>query len=496
MFRRLISPIRGRGLIALSLALFALPISAQMKIGTLDFQRCEMGEGLAAVKASCAYLNVPENHDTGKGTVKLHIGVLSSTAKKPTLDPAVFIAGGPGQAGSESIGNIRHAFAEILKTRHVIVIDQRGTGKSLKLSCEWDEVENFDVDDAALDALMKEAAVRCRRQWDASPEKPDLAQFTTTAAVRDMDLVRIALGAPQLNLVGFSYGTRVAQQYAKRYPTQTRSVIIDGIAPNNIAFGADMARVLDQALALNFARCSQDKACSARFGDSAVALKSLQANWAVRAAIKIPDPRTGLLIDAQASLPSLQTVARIFAYSSEYAAMLPLLLDEAVKGRPMPLLAQTHMASESFASSISFGMQLSVVCTEDAPVFKADPQDSQRLLGTGFGKLYSQQCPEWPKGDRPKDFAEPLTGELPALLVSGALDPVTPPEYGDAVLKTLSNAVHIVVQDQGHGNLGRGCLPKIAAQFIESLDAKKLDLTCVKKIKPAPFFLEFTGAAP
>lgn len=483
-------------LILIALVLAASPIFAQMKIGTLDFQRCELGEGLAAVKASCAYLNVPENHDTGKGALKLHIGVLSSTAKKPALDPVVFIAGGPGQAGSESIGIIRHAFGEILKTRHVIVLDQRGTGKSLKLSCEWGDDENIDVDDAALDALMKEAAIRCRKQWEARVEKPDLAQFTTTAAARDMDLVRTALGAPQLNLVGFSYGTRVAQQYAKRYPKQTRSVILDGIAPNNAVLGEDFARVLDQALALNFARCSQDKACSARFGDSAAALKSLQASWAVRTLVKIPDPRTGLLIDAQASLASLQTVARLFAYSSEYAAMLPLLLDEAVKGRPVPLLAQTHMAGESFASMISYGMQLSVICAEDAPVYKADPMDSQRLLGTSFSKVYSQQCPEWPKGDRPKDFAEPLSGALPALLVSGALDPVTPPEYGDAVLKTLSNAVHIVVQDQGHGNLGRGCLPKIAAQFIESLDARKLDLACVKTIKPAPFFLEFTGAAP
>lgn len=486
-----------RGLTALAFAMAALPLSAQVKIGTLDFERCELGKGLAAVKASCTYLQVPENHDSGKGVLKLHVAVLRSTAKKPALDPVVFIAGGPGQSGSESIGNIRHGFVEILKARDVIVIDQRGTGKSLKLGCDWDEAQDFDVDDdLKINALMREAAERCRKKWQASPEKPDLAQYTTTAAVQDMELVRIALAAPQLNLAGFSYGTRVAQQYAKRFPGQTRSLILDGIAPNNIALGADFARVLDQSLALNFARCSSDKSCNARFGDSAATLKALQASWATRTNLKIPDPRTGLLIDAQTSLASLQTVARMFAYSSEYAAMLPLLLDEAAKGRPVPLLAQTHMAGESLSDSISYGMQLSVMCAEDAPVFKADPQDSERLLGTGFSKVYAQQCAVWPNGVRPADFAEPLTGALPALLISGALDPVTPPEYGDIVLKTLSNAVHIVVSQQGHINLGRGCLPKIAAQFLDSLDAKSLDLNCVKKIQPAPFFLEFTGAAP
>ena len=487
-----------RGLTALAFAIAALPLYGQIKIGTLDFERCELGKGLAAVKASCAYLSVPENHDAGegKGTVKLHVALLRSTAKNPPLDPVVFIAGGPGQSGSESIGNILHGFFDILKVRHVIVIDQRGTGKSLKLSCQWNEDEQLDVDDAAVDRLLREAAERCRKKWETSVEKPDLAQYTTTAAVQDMELVRIALAAPQLNLAGFSYGTRVAQQYAKRYPAQTRSLILDGIAPNNIALGADFARVLDQSLAANFARCSSDETCKARFGDSAATLKALQASWATRINLKIPDPRTGLFIDAQMSLASLQTVARMFAYSSEYAAMLPLLLDEAVKGRPAPLLAQTHMTGESLSDAISYGMQLSVMCAEDAPVYKADPQDSERLLGTGFSKVYTQQCAVWPKGVRPVDFAEPLRGALPALLISGELDPVTPPEYGDEVLKTLTNAMHVVVSQHGHINLGRGCMPKLAAQFLDTLAPKSLDLSCVKKIKPAPFFLEFTGAAP
>lgn len=482
---------------AFAAVLTALPLHAQVKLGIVDFERCQLGDGLSAVKASCAYLDVPENHASGAGKLKLHLAVLRSTAKKPALDPVVFIAGGPGQAGSEAIGNIRHGFQEILKTRHLIVIDQRGTGKSRKLKCEWDEAPDIDPsDDAKIDAYMRKAAQRCRSQWEASPDKPDLAQYTTTAAVQDMELVRIALAAPQLNLAGFSYGTRVAQQYAKRFPAQTRSVILDGIAPNDLALGADFARVLDQSLARNFARCGADKICKARFGDSAATLKQLQSDWANSADIKIPDPRTGLLIDSKTSLASLQTVARMFAYSSEYAAMLPLLLDEAVKGRPVPLLAQTHMVGESLSNGISYGMQLSVMCAEDAPVFKADPKDSERLLGTGFSKIYAQQCAVWPKGVRPADFAEPLTGKLPALLISGALDPVTPPEYGESVLSTLTNAVHIVVPEQGHINLGRGCLPKLAAKFLDTLDAKALDIACVKKIKPAPFFLEFTGAAP
>jgi pimeloyl-ACP methyl ester carboxylesterase len=484
---------------------FADPAAAQIKLGSVDFKRCELGTGLMRMKAGCATIQVPENYAqdaAGSNTkrIDLHVALLSSRAKKPLPDPVVFLAGGPGQAGSDSVAQIRSAFEQILKTRHVIVVDQRGTGKSGKLACKFDEEAQQTLeesqDQAQIASYMRSAAQQCRSQLEARPGKPDLSQYTTGNAVEDLETLRKALAAPQLNVLGISYGTRLAQQFAKRYPNSTRSLILDGLAPNDLALGAEHARVLDEALSKILARCTADKACKARFGDSEENLRALRSAWISPSELAIVNPRTGQSLDASLSRSSLQGVARMYAYSSEFAAMLPLLLHEALNGRPQALLAQSHMVGEDLSESISYGMQLSVVCAEDADRFVADPADKDRLMGDLFAMVYSAQCTEWPKGQRAADFTEPLRGNVPTLLVSGEFDPVTPASYGDRVLKNLSNAIHIVVAKQGHVNVTRGCLPKLTNTFLQTLEPKKLDQSCVKKILPAPFFLDYTGAAP
>ena len=472
------------------IACLGISAAHALELGQLSFKSCEIGKGLNLMKAECSNLTVPQNYAEPDGVkLQLHVALIASSARKPQADPAVYLAGGPGQSASESFAQIAAGFQEIMKDRHVLLLDQRGTGLSHALKCTMPEEDYQEMPD---DTMLRKLTRECLQAQNVDPQF-----FTTTDATKDLETLRVAIGAPQLNLIGFSYGTRVAQQFAMHYPKSTRSLILDGIAPNQLILGSDHAQALDEALAKQFARCAADKACFARFGDPAKTLNELIADLTANPReIEISNPLNGKPSKLPLGIGALQGMARFYAYSSETAALVPLLMDEAKHGRPQAMLAQSEMAGRNLTDAMSLGMQLSVMCSEDNEFLKFDASNQARLLGNQMQETLNVQCQEWPKGARPKDFFQPLTGDIPTLLVSGEFDPVTPARYGDTVLKGLSNAVHIVAPAQGHINLGRGCIPKLAGQFMADLAPKKLDTACVKKITPAPFFLEFTGPAP
>jgi pimeloyl-ACP methyl ester carboxylesterase len=326
----------------------------------------------------------------------------------------------------------------------------------------------------------------------------DLRYYATGDHVRDLDLVREKLGAPQLNLVGVSYGTRVAQQYAQRYPQRTRTVTLDSVAPNTLVLGQDHARNLEAALNAQFARCRNDAACRKNLGDPAQRLEAVRT--ALRsgklAPVEFRDPVTGTWRNEAPQYGDLAALLRMYSYQPMVSATLPLLLHEAAQGRYESLLAQSRMLTDSIGEQIMHGMQLSVMCTEDAGDMRVDDTDAGTVLGTELVALIIEQCKVWPKGVRAKDFRAPLTGDMPVLVISGEFDPVTPPRYGDEVVKTLRNGRHLVLPGQGHSVLGIGCMPKLFAQFIESADAKALDAGCLQRLKPLPPFAGAYGWEP
>jgi pimeloyl-ACP methyl ester carboxylesterase len=479
-----------RHLVAACAVLTCAPAFA-LQLGSMVFKSCEIGSGNYLSKAECAYLEVPENYAAPNARkIKLHIALIAANARKPKLEPVVFLAGGPGQSASDSYGQVAAGFREILKTRHLLLIDQRGTGLSHALKCQLpDDIDSQVAPDSG---LAQKLAQDCLAKLDADPRF-----YTTTVATQDLERLRVAVNAPQLNLVGFSYGTRVAQQFARHYPKSVRSLILDGIAPNPLILGSEHAKNLDDALSQQFARCVADKACHARFGDPAQTLATLkQTLRAQPSEIMIADPLTAKMRSVKLGIGALQGMARFYAYASEMAALVPLLMDEAKQGRPQAMLAQSEIAGKNLEEMMSNGMQLSVICSEDAEFLKTDPLDAERLLGNDIGDALQAQCQVWPKGERPKDFFNALKSDVPTLLISGELDPVTPPRYGETVLQGLRNATHVIAPAQGHINLMRGCIPKLAGEFMETLKPKELETKCVKEILPAPFFLEFTGPSP
>jgi len=186
----------------------------------------------------------------------------------------------------------------------------------------------------------------------------------------------------------------------------------------------------------------------------------------------------------------------MYAYSPETASLIPLVVAESLRGNDAPLLGQIDLLTGNMEDLIGNAMQLSVICAEDADLIAPDPAAQNMLLGNQMVEAIQEQCAIWPHAQRPAGFRTPLGGDIPTLVLEGELDPVTPPRYGEAVIKHLGNAKLIVAKGQGHNVIGRGCLPKLVAGFMDALNPTTLDATCVDALGPVPHFIDFNGAAP
>ncbi|HRO63255.1 alpha/beta hydrolase [Thermomonas sp.] len=464
--------------------------------GKIAFTPCSLSSPMSkdTLDAQCARFEVPEDRSHPQGRkIQLNIAWLAPSGSGEKLpDPVFFIAGGPGQSAVETYPGLDPVFREVRKQRNVILIDQRGTGQSNLLSCALEDDASDDADSSP--AAAQAQAAKCAA---ALASKADLRFYTTTAAVADLDAVRAALGVAQVNLVGISYGTRVAQQYAMRHPAQTRSIVLDSVVPNTLGLGNIFARNLDDALTLQFALCSKDPVCKGKLGDPRAELDTLLTTLraapvtvAYRDATK-GEPKQGTLTaDAVAGL------VRMYAYMPLASGLLPKLIHEANAGHYEGLMALTKMMRGEMKDAMAMGMQMSVTCSEDADSMVARPEDAGTVLGNAMPESMAAMCKVWPKGSVPADFHHALATNVPALLMEGEFDPVTPPRYGQEVVKSLPNGRLFVLKGQGHNVIGAGCMPKLFAQFIEKADAKALDGRCLDTLGYAYPFTNFNGAEP
>ncbi|MBL0030030.1 MAG: alpha/beta fold hydrolase [Rhodanobacteraceae bacterium] len=484
--------------IGIAMALSAADVNAKRTIGSLVFADCDLKNPAIAdvLGAQCTTLSVPENPAAPEGRkIDLRIALVPAKTASPEPDPVFFLAGGPGQSALDSFPATAVGFERMREKRHIILVDQRGTGGSNKLICKGEEDESaFSAEEDASAEAQKAFAEKCARQLS---DHADPRYYTTTVAVGDLDAVRKALGAAKVNLVGGSYGTRAAQTYLRYYPDSIRSIILDGVAPQTLALGNDHAKNLESALASIFKRCRDDAACFKAYGDPAEDLAKLKLQLrSAEQPVHYRDSKSWAVRDDAFTFGHLASTVRLFAYSPEAAALLPHALNEAAEGRFDTLMAQSDMILGDLGESIMHGMQLSVICSEDNDGFVVDPADADSLLGTDMVTGMQAQCAGWPKGERPKDFHDPITSDVPVLLLSGEFDPVTPPRYGDEAAKGYRNGRHLVVRGRGHIVLTAGCMPKLAAEFIDKTDAKALDASCLDAMPVIPAFLNANGWGP
>jgi pimeloyl-ACP methyl ester carboxylesterase len=483
---------------AIALAFAATTAQSAPPAAGLTLTPCQLEDAVhfSVLSAECGTLEVPENPAAPGGrTIGLRVARIPAINRRKSPDPLFILAGGPGMAATTMYAGTAPAFARIQRNRDIVLVDQRGTGESNVLNCPFD-------DDALMRASSAEVAAETQKCLASLATHADVAYYTTSVAVRDLDRVRAALGYEQINLYGGSYGTRVAEHYLRRFPKRTRAIILDGVVAPEQALGPQIALDAERALLDILTRCAHDSACAERFGDPVVTYRKLLA--ALRAkpvVVDFTDPTTGERNTLDFGLLQLATVLRLSTYTSEQAAVLPLVLHGAGEsGNFAPLAGQFMLMLRTYGDVLAYGMHNSVVCTEDVPFYEPSVIDRPRLeqtfLGASQVDALQSLCAGWPRGPLDTDLHAPLSSDVPVLLLSGGNDPVTPKEGAEKARAGLKHSLHLVLEGLGHGQLGAPCMDRVMSQFIDSAKIEGLDVSCTTHAKPLPFFLSPAGPAP
>ena len=447
-------------------------------------------------KAQCGNLEVFENRTTRKGRkISLKIVVLPATGKDRAADPLFYIPGGPGSSATEDAPGVAPIFARVHERHDLVFLDQRGTGGSHPLNCEFynkSDPQSYLEYFFPLDDVKK-----CRQQLEATS---DLTLYTTPIAMDDLDDVRAALGYEKINIFGGSYGTRAALVYLRQHPEHVRTIILQGVAPTYQFMPYDFPQGNERALQGVINECAADVACHTAFPNLDAENKSVLQRL-LQGPVEVELPAQN--VSTAASSPTTIKVKlsrdlaaeaiRYMLYSPVAAGRVPLVLHQAANGNFAPLAQNALRYRRTLVGSGSNGMYLSITCAEDLPWIK--PGDGERLAANtllGDYRLRQQReaCALWPRASISADYSEPVRGSAPVLILTGQWDPVTPPENGDKAARYLPNSLHIIVPHGGHalGGLdGIECVDNLITQFIEEGTAKNLKTDCVKNIRRKEF---------
>lgn len=474
------------GSVALLLVACATPEPALEADTRLE--ECEPIDGFDG--ALCAQIPVFEDRESAAGRIiELQVVVYPAFSNDTEPDPVFVLAGGPGQGAAQASPAVVGALRAVRSDRDIVFVDQRGTGKSNNLDCDF-ETDTLDLlgnPDREIELLTE-----CLSGFDA-----DLRHYTTPVAMDDLDEVRHKLGYSRINLWGASYGTRAALVYLRRHGDHVRSAVLDGAVPLGMTLPLSFPEDMQRALDLMLDACEQERPCRERFPQLSGKLAAVLDRLSKRPArVTLDHPRTGEPISLDLTRDVVAGILGSALYAPQSASMLPLLIEQAYGGDFAGLLALGFALEPWEKGRISVGMFFSVICAEDLPWFDAEEQRSRALgsfLGESLAKHWARVCEFWPQGSVAETYHDPVRSDVPVLVLSGSLDPVTPPRWGDRLAEGLTSMHHAVVPGAGHGTSADGCVPSLIADFIRAGSADDLDSACVNSMQRPPFFVTPSG---
>ena len=444
--------------------------------------------------ARCGVVQVPLDPAAASGLkIDLHFAVLPALSRSPKADPVFFFAGGPGQSAIDLAGPLSRLLARWSNRRDIVLIDQRGTGRSAPLRCDGDAAATQPLRESLDTQTALQALARCRQTLMKLPYG-DLRRFTTTLAANDVDAVRRALGAERINLIAASYGTRLALEVLRQHPLSVRRMLLDGVAPPDMVLPQSYGEDGQAALDALFDACAGDAACSARHPRLRQTWQRLQQS--LPRELALPQPLTGRSETLTLTPDGLAALVRGPLYSPVQASALPLAIEQAAVGQ-WQTLAGLALSGPGTARSaaVAQGMHFSVVCAEDLPLMPAvmpAALPATSLGDGGLAALYRRACADWPRGDVAPGFYRVPVSPVPVLLLAGGIDPVTPPRHAQRVARALGPLARTVVVPQGgHGLLSVPCLRELGFRFIDADEpgaALALDTGCAQTLPRPPFF--------
>ena len=456
--------------------LASLAFTSQAESNQLELEKCFV-EGVKS-QALCGVLDVAENpnqalSDTNK--VPLNIVVLPKFKEESKALPVMFLAGGPGQAATELAGVLNKPLWEVRQQHDIILVDQRGTGKSNGMRCPEADQDGLSINDEALD--MKQEVAKCL----AEIGDRYLPSYSTYQAVEDFEAVREALGHKQIHIIGGSYGTRSGFAYLKNHPESIKTATLDSTAPMDMVIGF-FGKHAESAFDLLIEDCQAHPHCVKAFPDlkqDYLTLLDRVSKGPIEQ--EIYHPKTGEKVNLLLTKSKITGAVRSLMYNLAPRQIVPFAVHRAAQGDYRSLAAL--MASESPSSGIYSGLMMNIVCNEDMP--RATPDmfvnDADNYFDGKLGySTFTDICEHWPKWQAPADFAEPVKTSVPVLLFSGKYDPVTPPKNAELALPHLDNAKHVVIENGAHVPSLAICMEAIES-FLSTADLAQVDFACAKE---------------
>jgi len=427
-------------------------------------------------------MRVWENRSEQIGKIiSLDVAVLTSVGDERVEDPIFIFSGGPGQ--SSVSGMNRWATHPWRKQRDIVLISQRGTGGDNNLWCDLpgsdDNLQSF------LEPIFLEEIFRgC---LDELSKEFDLTQYGTADAMDDINAVRAALGYDKINLYGGSYGSRAELEYIRRHPETVRTAILNSVAPVSFINPLYHAWGAQHALDLILDDCVLDPDCSKAFGDIRSRYEQVMAELGQGPVMtSVKHPRTEDMVEVSLSKESFGNALRIMMYYDR--SQVPYLIDQASKGNYSPFAELGIRSERGIRGALSLGMLLCVTCAEDLDRITEEMiviETANTFIGDSRVRRQLALCAFWPRSDLPDDAADPVTEDVPVLLLSGIYDPVTPPRWGSEAASHLPQSLH-VIGPKSHGQ-GGPCINSIIDQVFELGTVEGVDVSCVKDLKPTPF---------
>jgi len=439
--------------------------------GAPHFSSCTFGGRL---DAWCARLGVAADPRKPRGrTISLRIAVLPAT-KRPAAGALFYLEGGPGGAATASALRVNDLFAEVLRTRDVVLVDQRGTGGSGLLACPNVYVREKDA--KAVTAYLR----ACLASHDADPRL-----YTTSVVAHDLETVRRTLGYGKIDLYGGSYGVTLAEAFVHRYPESVRSLVLDSGSLPNVRIYDASARNAERALDLQLARCAASPACKRAYPDPRRQLDALLAR----------PPRVVSLPSGKVVMSANDVAWTVdwLSETAESADVIPFALNAAAHG-DFTTLAETYGGQLGGSNLDSLSRLLpfwSIVCSE--PWASFDPGRTARAgrgsyllrAAVARARLFRSACRVVPR-----NRARPDVGVVraPTLLLSGGADPLDPPANLRGWRHVFPNGRSIVVAGAGHGTIEYACVQTLIARFVARAGASGIDASCARHV-PLPAFL-------
>lgn len=428
----------------------------------------------------CDDLEVPGRWATTEGPgMKLHVAAFRADPEAFTPRAWMWLLGGPGQSWKGSTEALSPDAIEKIG-QDLLIVDQRGVGfNSPKINCAE---AGLPADASPAEAVRD--CVKYLRDHDVPIEG-----YTTWDMARDIEAARIHFGYAALDLVGTSYGTRLALEYLRLYPNTSHAVALDSVWPPSYRLFETQLVARSEALEAVFVTCAEDPACQVEFPELEQTFEELYALLE-----ESPVAVDGGSMDGDAFVSTLVATVLSFIPASTpaviYETAQAVKVDHEIPPSVKELFGSFEVGLDEDGGN---DLLIAVTCAENQGVSletiqaqKAEVRPSLHALAEVVEDFLYPACQAWPEVPVPPDAFDPVRNtDVPVLMMSGRLDPRTPLSWAKDSIQSFGNRAHVILQHQGHSLLSQaeGCLLGYSLKFMFTGEAPE-DFECDASLDP------------